>query len=108
MAQTERQAEMQAKMKNYVSIVPLWIRIGSIVSGLAATIYLVIEDRSPFRALWMLFGSYKLAFLITWLIFLVPAVAVIWTLAVMLHARRKRQDFPSARVVDRNETRPPG
>jgi uncharacterized membrane protein len=88
--------------QTYVTIVPLWIRIGAIVATLGATLYLAVEDLQPFRALWLTFSSYQLGFLITWLIFLAPTGLAVWALAALLHYRRKKQDFPTATVVDRN------
>ena len=90
-----------ARKDNYVSITPIWLRIGLVAASAAAAIYLAIEDRHPFRAVWLFTGSYQLGFLLTWLIFLVPCLVFIYALATVLHRRRRRQDFPSARVVDR-------
>lgn len=97
-------SDLMRLMRNdnsYVSITPIWLRLGLVAASAAATIYLAIEDRNPFRAVWLFFGSYQLGFLVTWLIFLVPCLVFIYTLAAWMHKRRRKADFPAARVVER-------
>jgi hypothetical protein len=88
-------------MKSFVSITPIWLRIGLVLASAGATIYLAIEDRHPFRAIWLFFSSYQLAFVITWLLALLPCLALIYGLAALMHRRRRRADFPTARVHER-------
>ena len=92
---------MHVRKNFYLQIVPAWLRFGSIAAAIAATCYLAFEDRQPFRAIWLLFSSYQLGFLITLLVFLLPIMAGLTALAWFLHRRRRLQDFPAARVVDR-------
>lgn len=84
--------------KAFVSITPAWLRFGLIAAAFAAALYLAFEDRQPFRALWLTFGSYQLGFVITLLIFLVPCLIVIYALAFVMHRHRRKRDFPSATV----------
>ena len=90
-----------ARMQSYVSITPLWVRIGLVLAAVGATTYLAVEDRQPFRAIWLFFSSYQLAFLITLLLALVPCLAFIYGLAALMHKRRRKADFPTARVHER-------
>ena len=90
-----------APSKAFVSIIPLWIRIGALAATLGATVYIAIEDRQPFRGISLFSSSYNLGFLITWLCFLAPCLVVFYSAAALLHRRRRKQDFPRATVVER-------
>ena len=88
-------------VKSFVSITPIWLRLGLVLAASGATLYLAIEDRQPFRAIWLFFSSYQLGFMITWLILLVPCLAFIYALAALMHQRRRKADFPTARIHER-------
>ena len=87
--------------KSYVSITPLWLRLGLVAAATGATLYIAIEDRQPFRAIWLFFSSYQLGYLITWLLLLLPCLAFIYALAALMHRRRRKADFPTARIHER-------
>lgn len=87
-----------APAKAFMSIIPLWIRIAVIAGSLGLSIYLVVEDRQPYRAVSLFFNSVQLGGLITWLCILAPCGIVLYVAAVLLHRRRKKQDFPRAIV----------
>jgi amino acid transporter len=101
-AMTERwDQQMDRKLapaKAFIKIIPLWFRIIVIAATLGATLYLGVTDRQPYHAIARAFGSIQLGALVTWLLFLLPCVVVLYGAAALLHRRRKKQDFPRAIV----------
>lgn len=87
-----------APAKAFIKIIPLWFRILVIAATFGAALYLVIADRQPYHAIAHAFDSVQLGGLITWLLFLLPCVLVLYGVAAFLHRRRKQQDFPRAIV----------
>lgn len=95
----DRQVDRKlAPAKHYVAIVPVWIRLLAVFGPAGLAVYLAIEDRQPFRAVWLFFSSYQLGFLVTWVLLMLPCAVAVVGLAALLHRRRREQDFPSARV----------